>query len=172
MSKIEAIDAEIKELNAQLENVEGTETEVYARIVGYYRSVRNWNKGKKSEYVMRKDFSSEVVIPENNTPEERAARVLEDCDSACGCANDTPMEAPIKDGYLYFYRTTCPNCPPVKKYLSTLGVQVFEINVDTPEGFDIASNLGVMATPTAIYLDKDGNEGFRGSDVPSLKKAV
>jgi ribonucleoside-triphosphate reductase len=28
----------------------GEETEVYARIVGYYRPVKNWNPGKKSEY--------------------------------------------------------------------------------------------------------------------------
>jgi anaerobic ribonucleoside-triphosphate reductase len=32
------------------------ETEVYARIVGYYRAVRNWNAGKKEEYKYRKDF--------------------------------------------------------------------------------------------------------------------
>ena len=39
-----------------LKNVHGTETEVYARIVGYYRSVRNWNKGKRDEYDHRKMF--------------------------------------------------------------------------------------------------------------------
>ncbi|HDQ13790.1 MAG TPA: ribonucleoside triphosphate reductase [Sediminispirochaeta sp.] len=32
----------------------GREAEVYTRIVGYYRSVRNWNKGKKEEYGQRK----------------------------------------------------------------------------------------------------------------------
>ena len=39
----------------------GTETEVYARIVGYYRSVRNWNKGKKDEYNQRKMFTAENI---------------------------------------------------------------------------------------------------------------
>mgnify|MGYP003334218024 CR=1 FL=1 len=33
------------------------ETEVYSRIVGYYRPVQNWNKGKKSEYKLRATFS-------------------------------------------------------------------------------------------------------------------
>lgn len=33
------------------------ETEVYSRIVGYYRPVQNWNAGKKSEYAMRKLFN-------------------------------------------------------------------------------------------------------------------
>ena len=34
----------------------GNETEVYARIVGYYRSVRNWNAGKTEEFHQRKLF--------------------------------------------------------------------------------------------------------------------
>ena len=44
------IEAEIAETKAALNDVHGTETEVYARIVGYYRAVRNWNKGKREEY--------------------------------------------------------------------------------------------------------------------------
>lgn len=34
----------------------GESTEVYTRIVGYYRPVQNWNHGKKSEYKDRKSF--------------------------------------------------------------------------------------------------------------------
>jgi len=32
------------------------ETEVYSRIVGYLRPVKQWNKGKKEEFKMRKEF--------------------------------------------------------------------------------------------------------------------
>lgn len=43
------------------------ETEVYSRIVGYYRPVQNWNSGKKSEFNHRKlynyDTSDAVGIP-------------------------------------------------------------------------------------------------------------
>ncbi len=35
----------------------GEETEVYSRIVGYYRPVQNWNLGKRAEYRDRKPFS-------------------------------------------------------------------------------------------------------------------
>jgi ribonucleoside-triphosphate reductase len=35
----------------------GEETEVYSRIVGYYRPVQNWNLGKKSEYHDRRSFA-------------------------------------------------------------------------------------------------------------------
>jgi len=48
----------------------GGETEVYARIVGYYRPVRNWNKGKREEYRHRTTFAVEQVSASggNGTP--------------------------------------------------------------------------------------------------------
>ncbi len=59
MRSIEQIESEIAKVKKELENVHGSSTEVYARIVGYYRSVRNWNKGKREEYNHRLMFSSE-----------------------------------------------------------------------------------------------------------------
>ena len=32
------------------------ECEVYSRVVGYLRPIQQWNKGKKTEYDMRKEF--------------------------------------------------------------------------------------------------------------------
>jgi len=59
MKNIEQINSEIEGIKKELNNVRGTGTEVYARIVGYYRSVRNWNKGKREEYNDRLMFSPE-----------------------------------------------------------------------------------------------------------------
>lgn len=36
----------------------GQETEVYTRVVGYYRPVKMWNKGKQAEYKDRVEYSS------------------------------------------------------------------------------------------------------------------
>jgi len=36
----------------------GKDTEVWSRVVGYYRPVQNWNKGKKEEFKQRKPFLS------------------------------------------------------------------------------------------------------------------
>ena len=55
--KIEKIDSKIDCLKKSLSEVKGAETEVYTRIVGYYRSVRNWNNGKFEEYKHRRPFS-------------------------------------------------------------------------------------------------------------------
>jgi ribonucleoside-triphosphate reductase len=35
----------------------GEETEVYSRVVGYLRPVRQWNRGKQQEFKLRKTFS-------------------------------------------------------------------------------------------------------------------
>ena len=34
----------------------GRKTEIYSRVVGYFRPVANWNKGKKEEFKDRKTF--------------------------------------------------------------------------------------------------------------------
>jgi len=34
----------------------GRKTEVYSRVVGYYRPVNNWNRGKQEEFKERKTF--------------------------------------------------------------------------------------------------------------------
>ncbi len=35
----------------------GGPTEVYSRVVGYYRPVRNWHKGKREEYRQRREYA-------------------------------------------------------------------------------------------------------------------
>ncbi|MDK2897459.1 MAG: hypothetical protein PWP04_1579 [Candidatus Atribacteria bacterium] len=35
----------------------GSETEVYSRVVGYYRPVKRWNQGKQEEFHQRKEYS-------------------------------------------------------------------------------------------------------------------
>lgn len=41
----------------------GAETEVYSRVVGYLRPVKQWNKGKREEFRTRKTFVVEPVKP-------------------------------------------------------------------------------------------------------------
>ena len=57
MKTVEEINKEIKTLEEKLHHVKGTETEVYTRIVGYYRSIKNWNLGKREEYGFRAPFA-------------------------------------------------------------------------------------------------------------------
>ena len=50
------IDSEIAAKKAELLQTVGTPCEVYTRIVGYYRPLKNWNPGKMEEYKDRKVF--------------------------------------------------------------------------------------------------------------------
>jgi ribonucleoside-triphosphate reductase len=58
----EKIEAEIKRLEEVLPTVKGKTTEVYSRIVGYYRNVGNWNQGKSEEWEERKVFDVEKLL--------------------------------------------------------------------------------------------------------------
>lgn len=49
----------LDKLKKELDNVKGTACEVYARIVGYYRPISNWCRGKQEEYKERKNFDVE-----------------------------------------------------------------------------------------------------------------
>ncbi|MCX6089740.1 MAG: ribonucleoside triphosphate reductase, partial [Candidatus Atribacteria bacterium] len=35
----------------------GAETEVYSRVVGYYRPVQRWNQGKREEFRQRREYA-------------------------------------------------------------------------------------------------------------------
>lgn len=52
-------------------------TEIYSRIVGYIRPVSHWNKGKKEEFVQRREFAQEdtfeQTIPTNQQPSQELA---------------------------------------------------------------------------------------------------
>lgn len=61
MTEIQKIEKRIQELKDQMKNVKGTSTEVYTRIVGYYRSVKNWNAGKRAELTERILFDNGII---------------------------------------------------------------------------------------------------------------
>lgn len=166
------IEAEIEQTKNALENVKGTDTEVYARIVGYYRSVRNWNKGKRDEYNHRKQFVYEgdnVYVPT-------------EADTSCACGGSVPVinkvETPTLNcsdqdiSYEFFARKTCPNCPPVKAYLADSPVAGTFVDVDTEEGLAIAAEKGVFAAPTVIIYDRNGMEIARAHNVAELSAVL
>ena len=35
----------------------GSKTEVFSRVCGYHRPVKNWNKGKQEEFAERKTYT-------------------------------------------------------------------------------------------------------------------
>lgn len=67
--KVDRIDELIALLKWKYDNnAKGTETEVYTRIVGYYRPLKNWNPGKAEEYKDRLLFTG---LEEDSTVTKR-----------------------------------------------------------------------------------------------------
>jgi len=164
----ESIERRLVELREELAKVRGTSTEVYARIVGYYRSVKNWNAGKREEYGQRKLFGLKGL--EERLGREMQVRMDEAKPAeapAAATGSETIREDP--KAYLLFTRELCPNCPPVKAYVKDLGIEGLMLDVDTEEGLSAARKYGVMASPTVIFFDSQRNELFRASSLGDLK---
>lgn len=154
MRTLEQVEKEIKETEEKLKNVHGTETEVYSRIVGYYRSVRNWNKGKQDEFENRKMFTIENSTEDFSKDKE-----------------EKTIQQTDQNGYYELYvRGTCPNCPPVKNYMKNVNLTGKTIDVDSNEGLTEAAEKGVFAAPTVIFYDKNGNEKTRAHNTEELEE--
>lgn len=168
---LDQVNAEIAKTQEELANVHGTTTEVYARIVGYYRAVRNWNKGKSDEFKHRKMFNLE----------DSKEYKISSADSGCGCSSIQKISAPVTtnvaslasstndiSSYEFYVRKTCPNCPPVKEYMSTVNLSGNTIDVDTNNGLTQAAEKGVFASPTVIFYNAEGAEIARAHSVQEL----
>jgi ribonucleoside-triphosphate reductase len=158
MRSIEEISDDLMKARAALAVVQGEPAEVYSRIVGYYRSVRNWNRGKKEEYRERKLF---------DVSEERIASMEPDVKGCEAEAHSTPEAAmpSVADSHLLlFVRPACPACPSAKAAAGKLGIPVDTVNADTEAGLAEAGRRQVFSTPTAILLSKDGREITRALD--------
>ena len=73
----------------------GKETEVYSRITGYYRPVKNWNDGKAEEYKNRKVYD----LNNSHLTHEGCCKSHDDC-----------QKNELKDCIMLFARKDCPNC--------------------------------------------------------------
>ncbi len=147
---------EIDTLKEEIKNVRGTTTEVYTRIVGYYRAVQNWNVGKKSEYADRVEFSvspSEEEIPAATTVQCENESLSIEKDILNIVINDKGL---IKK-YKLFYSDNCPGCPPVKNFLKQVHLSGEEINAGTREGFEEAIRNNITGTPTVLFFNDAGD---------------
>ena len=150
MRNLEDIERDLAEAREALSSVEGTPAEVYSRIVGYYRSVRNWNRGKREEYGERQLY---------RINESRAA------------VSSRPVQTE-RSLLLLFIRASCPACPPAKAAAGKLGIPVELVNADTAEGMAEAVRRNVMSTPTAILISPGGEELARAGNAETIGRLL
>lgn len=163
------VDQEIAETMAALKDVHGTETEVYARIVGYYRAVKHWNKGKRDEFDQRKMFTLEASNNHNITAREETIVKPASVQAEATTTEMQSVEDTESVTYEMFTRKTCPNCPPVKEFMKHLDMAGRSIDVDTPEGLAEASEKGITSSPTVLFYNAAGIETARCHNVEELE---
>jgi anaerobic ribonucleoside-triphosphate reductase len=133
----------------------GEETEVYSRITGYYRPVKNWNDGKAKEYKMRQNYDIKSSRLTHECPK------CEDIKEDCTCNE-------LKDGLYLFGTKTCPNCAMAKKLLDAKKIKYNYI--DAEENVDLTKANDVKSAPTLIVVKKAQKENI--VNVSNIKKYI
>ena len=152
----------------------GKDTEVYSRITGYYRPVRNWNDGKASEFVNRKTYETKNPIedvPERSVPKTEQTPDKEMLDMAKSVASKpetVAVENIPSNGKLYLLTThTCPKCVLAKKWLADAGIKYTLLYAEDPDGSAFAEKFNLCAVPALI--DELGEKPNIITDVNSIR---
>ncbi len=130
----------------------GEETEVYSRITGYYRPVKNWNAGKSQEYRDRREYNLET-----SKMTREAVKSECECESAPAAVATVTLDAPVT----LFTKKNCPNCKVAKSLLEKAGVQFAEL--DANDNADLARALELKAAPTLVTFDGESVEKYAGT---------
>ena len=132
----------------------GEETEVYSRITGYYRPVKNWNDGKAKEFKMRKTY---------DIANSKCTKECCNGNEECECT-----ESDCKDGLMLFGTKTCPNCSTAKKILDKAKLKYQFI--DAEEEVELTKQFGIKQAPTLVEI-KDGKVNVI-ANLSNIKKYV
>ena len=151
----------------------GNTTEVYSRITGYYRPVRNWNDGKSSEFENRKTYEPEELFSINrNLLDEAGVDLPRVGTQTLGRANEvtTATSKPDTDKLILVTTKTCPNCQAAKNYLNQAGIEYDVILADEADGAEIAGQYNISAAPTLIV--QSGEEAELYSNVSNIRAYI
>ena len=135
----------------------GKEAEVYSRITGYYRPVKNWNVGKAQEYKERKVYNIETSVLTHSGPKAET----------CDCADDANSNV-LADGVYLFASATCPNCKIAEALLSKANVAYTKVLAE--ENVALAESLKIKQAPTLVSVSGENVEKF--VSVPNIKKFI
>ena len=133
----------------------GKEAEVYSRITGYYRPVKNWNDGKTQEFKDRK------VYDIGHSHLRKAGRA-----GSQVTVDSTPAQKADSDELLLFTTRTCPNCRQAISLLDKAGIPYRKVIAE--ESPDLTTRYGVRQAPTLVYEDQ--GQAVKLTGVGAIKK--
>ena len=132
----------------------GGSTEVYSRITGYYRPVKNWNDGKAQEFRQRKTYrmGGEVTYSGSETKAVMYSEPEAGQPQLTGC-----------DSILLFTTAVCPKCRAAKRMLDEAGIPYRAVAAE--EEPELAREYGIMQAPALVV-----ENGETGRVIPGLAK--
>ena len=133
----------------------GKEAEVYSRITGYYRPVKNWNDGKSQEFKDRKEYNIANSVLTHEGPKQAA-------EAACAC------DAVLADGVYLFASATCPNCKVAASLLDKAAIGYTKLLAE--ENVELTEGLGIKQAPTLVVAVGGEIAQFKG--VSDIKKYI
>ncbi|MBR2767299.1 MAG: ribonucleoside triphosphate reductase [Solobacterium sp.] len=122
----------------------GADTEVYSRITGYYRPVKNWNAGKTQEFKDRRTYQ---VMGSQPKSADRTMIFNEQKEA------HSPKEEKGDSQALLFTTKTCPNCSMIKEVLNRNNFDYQTI--DAEEHSDLVKKYGILQAPTLVMVHED-----------------
>ncbi len=128
----------------------GKETEVYSRITGYYRPVKNWNAGKSQEFKDRKTYEPSTSVMHSEKDEH------------CSC-KEHEHSKPKATGLMLFTSATCPNCKMAKMLLDKEGISYQ--NIDAVANKETTMAFGITKAPTLIVPNGDGYDVYENASL-------
>ncbi|MDO5136849.1 MAG: ribonucleoside triphosphate reductase [Oscillospiraceae bacterium] len=139
------------------------ETEVYSRITGYYRPVKNWNDGKAQEFEDRKEYQ----LAHSHLTHDG---VLHDHTHA-HVSTEVPVQeaAPETDDRIILFATrTCPNCRMARTFLDNAGIAYDEVYADEDEA--MSDKYGIRQAPTLVV--ESGGKMEKIINVSNIRKYI
>lgn len=150
----------------------GKETEVYTRIVGYYRPLSNWNKGKAQEYTERVTYKSagEKISAKATDKDEKSSEAVVKTDNS-SLSSRTEGVSDDTSSYKFFYTQTCAKCPTIKDYVQQLPIQGEMIDaVNDPRSQSLIEELEIRSVPTVVLYDSHDRMLKKVHTVEDLKE--
>lgn len=142
----------------------GKETEVYSRITGYYRPVKNWNDGKTQEFQDRK------VYDLGNSTLHRAGRAGSQVLIAEGqlTVGEVGVKGVPAGDLMLFATRTCPNCRQAEEQLRQAGISWRKVLAE--ENPDLTTRYGVRQAPTLVA--DDGTEPIKVVGLGAIRQFI
>ncbi|MBP0970990.1 MAG: ribonucleoside triphosphate reductase [Oscillospiraceae bacterium] len=124
----------------------GAETEVYSRITGYYRPVKNFNDGKAQEFKDRKEY----VVENSILKRKGAVNVPESVEAVK--SGETEQEI------LLFATRTCPNCKMAERFLDQAGIAYKKVIADEEPA--MVEQFDIHQAPTLVVVSGDSYQSI------------